>query len=617
MMNEQNHFVSIKELFEKASANYANELALIDGNKKLTYKELDKASNQLANYLNKKEIKPEAFIGCCLNNSLELIVAILGILKSGRVYIPLEPSYPKNRLKYMLEDANPNIVLTNFENSLLFNSLSIDTIVLNEEADKIKDCSELPLSTLIQPNQLAYIIYTSGSTGEPKGVMVEHMAAAHASTAHAKYYKGQITGLLSSTISFDVSLLTIFHLLTSGGSVCIPDKKDLKDTSRLIDVIKKNSVNYLLCVPSLYSLILNKCKRLNSLKIVSLTGDIIPNSIINLHAEYAPNALLYNEYGPSEYAIGTSISKIYDSDTRCFSSSITVGKPLPDTNIYILNSDLQPLPSNTKGEICISGKGLAKGYLNNPDLSIKKFVCLNGVKIYRTGDFGKILPNGNLDFLGRMDRQVKIKGHRIEIGEVEHVIKKYSNIDQVVVILKEKPNEDKFLVAYFTSVSGYAINEDALRRHLLENLQAPACPFSFLHVDGFPLSPNGKIDREQLSKIPFDTPSSVKKESHTNLEKELIEIWKMILCIESLSINDHFFDLGGDSIGIVRMQTMIEKKLCIKLSVIELLEYPSIFSLSNFLSLKVQSPSLHQITINSHKRKKRHQKLKIDRSLDG
>ncbi|MCH9634044.1 MAG: Tyrocidine synthase 1 [Chlamydiae bacterium] len=620
VLQQQNHFVSIKEMFEEASIKYADELAIISKNKNLTYKELDKASNQLASYLDKKGIAVGAIIGCCLDNSLELIVAILGILKSGRVYVPLDPSYPKNRLKYMLQDANPSIILTNSKLLPLFNSLSFNTILLNQEQDKINSCSKLPPSILIQPKQLAYIIYTSGSTGKPKGIMVEHVAAAHAAAAHTKYYKCKLKGLLSSTISFDVSLLLIFHILTSGGSLYIPHKNELRDISKLINIITKKSVNYLLCVPSLYSLILNKGNRLEYLKIVSLTGEVIPNSIINLHPKYAPNAILYNEYGPSEYAIGTSIAKIYDPDTRCLSSPINAGKPLTDTNIYILNSNLEPLPSNTKGEICISGNGIARGYLNNSDLSNEKFTYFNGFKIYRTGDFGKILPDGNLDFLGRMDRQIKIKGYRIELGEVEHVIQKYPNIDQAIVILKQKSNKDKFLVTYFTSVNSYMINESELRNHLLKRLPAPACPSKFIYIDSFPLTPNGKIDLNSLSKITYDSPSRKKdKESQTDLEKQLIDIWETVLCLKSFDLNDHFFDLGGDSIGIVRVQTAIEKKLQIKLSVIELLEHPSISSLANFLSLKGKPPLTPppQLSINNaYKRKKRLQRLKIHRSLD-
>lgn len=574
-------FTCVNDLFKKQVNENPYKISLISQNRKLTYEELDQKSNQVARYLCECGVQSNTLVGCSLNNSLGLVICILGILKAGGVYLPLEPNYPQSRIEYMLKDANPPILLTESSHIAQFINFSGKLIQLDKDWKQISSFSENPLSTPISPTQLAYIIYTSGSTGQPKGIMVEHGNFAHGAVAHKEYYQEKLVGLLSSAISFDVSILMIFHLLSSGGTVYIPDSKATTDAEKLINIIENNSINYILCVPSLYSMILDKSRKLSSLKIVSLTGENIPNSILKLHPKLAPNAILYNEYGPTEYAIGTTIGKIYDPEKKKM-YPINVGKPLPNTYIYVLDENLLPVPNGVKGEIFISGTGLAKGYLNNPELTTEKFIPFRSTILYKTGDFGRFAPDGNLEFLGRTDYQVKVRGNRVELGEIEHVICRYPQVNEASVICRKKPNGSKRLIAYFTTLVDIDIKQE-LNEHLTNILPKYMIPSAFIQLKSFPRTPNGKIDRDALLSMPEEKRKSTGIPS-SNLEQLLSDIWKKVLHVKSVGMEDNFFDLGGDSLGIVRVQTMIEKELSVKISVTTLLQYSTISQLSQNLN---------------------------------
>lgn len=574
-------FISAHKLFEKRAKQHPNEIAAIFENTKLTYRELDQSSNRVARYLREKGVQAGTLVGLSLGNSLNLIICILGILKAGGVYLPIEPTYPRDRIDYMLEDAKPTILLTESHILPQFEHFFGKAIQLDMCWEEISAFSDGPLEVMIEPDHLAYVIYTSGSTGKPKGIMVEHGGFVHGAIAHQKFYRGKLIGLLSGAISFDVTILIIFHLLLSGGTVFIPVSETIIDPDKFVDYIEKHSINYILCVPSLYSMILDKSKILPSLKIVSLAGETIPSSIVVRHPQLAPNAILYNEYGPTEYAIGTTIAKIYDpEEKRVYPMSI--GKPLPDTQVYILNNNLQPVPSGFKGEIFISGKGIAKGYLNKPNLTSEKFIPFHSTVLYRTGDFGRLLPDGNLEFLGRMDNQVKIRGNRVELGEIEHAICQYQKVNEAIIAVREEPGENKHLVAYFTTLDKTNISE-GLKVHLISLLPKYMIPSSFVQLESFPRTPNGKIDRNALPNL-FEKEKIKAEQASSELEQALNEIWKKVLHLKAMGNHDNFFDLGGDSLSLAQVQTLIETSLAIKVPVTKLLEYPTISQLSHHLN---------------------------------
>ncbi len=574
-------FTSTIQQFQKQAKQHPYAIAAIFEDKKLSYKELDRKSNQIAKYLRRIGVQSEVVVGLSLGNSLDLIVAIMGILKAGGVYLPIEPSYPRERIDYMLKDAKPFILITESSQTHQFIEFSGNIIHLDFVWAEILACDDDPLNISIEPSHLAYIIYTSGSTGNPKGIMVEHRSLSHGAVAHQKFYEGELVGLLSSSISFDVSLLIIFHLLLSGGAVYIPPAGSIFDAKNVIDLIENNSINYILCVPSLYSMLLNRSRKLPSLKIVSLTGENIPNSILTLHPQLAPNAILYNEYGPTEYAIGTTIAKIYDPKEQKM-YPVSIGKPLPYTHVYILDENLQLVHNDTKGEIFIGGIGIARGYLNQPSLTAERFIPFQSTFLYRTGDYGRFLTDGNIEFLGRIDYQVKIRGHRVELGEVEHAISTYHKVDEAAVIACENANKNKYLVAYFTALASSDIKQE-LKSHLGNLLPKYMMPSIFVQLKSFSRTPNGKIDRNALP-IEFESDEVSDEWPRSELEQALSEIWKQVLVLKVVSNEDNFFDLGGDSLGIARVQTQIETSLGIYVPITALFQYTTISQLAQYIS---------------------------------
>ncbi len=607
-------FVSFCDLFKLQVRKNPSAIAAIFEENTLTYEELDHQSSQLAGFLRANGVESETIVALSLRNSLDLLVGILGILKSGGAYLPIDPNYPAGRIESMIEDAEPAILLTEDSLSPKFSHLPSKIVVVN----KLYPMDHISQDEFIHPDHLAYVVYTSGSTGKPKGIMIEHGALSHASLAYQKLHPNKLVSLVAGSISFDASLLVISHTLASGGIVCIPKSEVAVDPQQIIALIEKHGINYTLCVPSFYSMLLIKSQRLPSLQSVDLGGENIPNDIPGLHTEIAPNATLYNVYGPSEYAIGATFAKIYDPITKQV-NRITIGKPLRNTQVYILDENLQQVSTGVKGEIFIGGEGLARGYLNKKALSTEKFIWVSlpdqeSVRLYRTGDFGRILPDGNIEFLGRKDHQVKIRGYRIELGEVEYWICQHPEVSKAVVFAQEEKDGRKRLVAYFSGAPRITI--DALRLYLSDLLPTHMIPSSFVKLEQFPLLSNGKIDRKALLEFPvIETKEQFAQQPQSHFEQVLVDIWKTILQREGIGIHDNFFDVGGDSLGLAIMQTSIQTALGIEVPIVGLFCYPTISQLAQHLNRNEQmgmplphSTSKHQVI--SEKRKAAFQRLK-------
>ena len=428
--------------FESKVTEQAQNTALVYKDQRLNYGELNRRANQIAHHLVELGVKPETLVGIYLGRSIDMIVGLVAILKAGGAYLPLDPTYPKERLKFMVEDANVSVLLTNqaFVQDLPKNNCQI--ISLDTSSEVIHGCPDKNLNRDVKPSHLAYVIYTSGSSGEPKGVMITHENLQHSTNARKNYYKHPPKGfLLFSTYAFDSSVAGIFWTLGCGGTLYIPEDDKFMDISYLSRLIHQHEITHMLCIPSFYEqLIRNESGFLGSLRTVIVAGEVCSVDVVRTHFKLLKNVLLFNEYGPTE---GTVWSTVYACNEHITNPTIPIGKSLPDTKIYVLSPTLNPVPIGVPGELHIGGKGLAKGYLNRPDPTREKFISNpfttnHNDRLYKTGDIVRFMPDGNLEFLGRNDDQVKIRGYRIELDEIVNTIKAHPGIDQVIVLAEDE-----------------------------------------------------------------------------------------------------------------------------------------------------------------------------------
>ena len=545
----------IHHIFEEQVKQKPDKIAVVFAGQQLTYTELNDRANQLANYLQKLGVKPEVFVGLCVERSLEMVIGILGILKAGGAYVPLDPLYPKERLSFMLEDTQTPILLTQQRLVESLPESNANIICLDTEWEAIAQQSrENPANNNAAEN-LAYLIYTSGSTGKPKGVLVTHQNLVHSTYARINYYQEPVTSfLLLSSFAFDSSVAGIFWTLCSGGILFLPQDGLQKDISQLIELLERNPISHLLSLPSLYALLLEQAapEQLNSLRTVIVAGEPCKRELVARHLKMLTKTSLFNEYGPTEATVWSSVYNCQSLEAG--RAQFPIGRPISNTQIYILDSDLRPVPIGVSGELYISGDGLARGYLNRPDLTGEKFIpnpFYPSDRLYKTGDLARYLLDGNIEFLGRIDQQVKIRGFRIELGEIEAVLSQHPAIREVVILARSDESDNKRLVAYIVH-NEQIINPKSseLREFLQEKLPEYMVPSVFIRLKALPLMPNGKVD---IKKLP--APETVRSElsetfvaPNAPIEKILAEIWAEVLQIDRVGIHDNFFELGGDSI---------------------------------------------------------------------
>ncbi len=397
----------------------------------LTYSELDHRSNQLAAYLQEVGVQPEQPVGLFFEPSSEMIVGILGVLKAGGVCVPLDPSYPADRLTYVLGDAKLRVLLTQQRLRPALSDSKVEVLCLDSDWSRIEKESAAPVRNDCTPENLAYLIYTSGSTGKPKGVQITHRNLVHSTHARSLYY-GADGGrfLLLSSFSFDSSLVGIFGTLCRGGALALTPGPLQSNLTQLAQLVAQHKISQLLCVPSLYSLLLEQAKpgQLASLRVAIVAGESCPAELVERHYKLLPQATLFNEYGPTEAAVWSTVYKCEPGQAR---TSVPIGRPIPNAQVYVLDSHLNPLPVGAPGELCIGGPGVARGYLNRPEETSDRFVAdpfsgKPGARLYKSGDLVRYLPDGNLEMLGRLDHQVKLRGFRIEVEEIEAVIAEHA-----------------------------------------------------------------------------------------------------------------------------------------------------------------------------------------------
>jgi amino acid adenylation domain-containing protein len=562
----------IHELFEQQAAAKSEAVAVVLNDERLTYRELNERANQLAHYLLRLGVGPESLVGVCLERSIDAVVAILGILKAGGAYLPLDPSYPRERLSWILADAGAQIVITEE--------------YLKRNADEIETQISADFKTTISSENLAYVIYTSGSTGKPKGVLVSHGNLVHSTFARFRYYQEPLTSfLLLSPFPFDSSVAGLFWTLCRGGMLVIPEEDSHQDPSYLAELIARYSISHLLSVPTLYELILRQARagQLTSLRTVIVAGESCPPELVQHHAETLPQAALFNEYGPTEATVWSSV---HQCDWPIGQRSVPIGRPVANTQIYVLGPQLQPVPVGVTGEVHIGGYGLARGYFNCPDLTAARFVpnpfsVKPGARLYKTGDLAHFLADGNLEYAGRNDFQVKIRGYRIELGEVELALAQHPEVREAVVLASETNGGDKRLTAYVVFNESGTATAKQLKEFLQERLPEYMLPASFVVLDALPLTTTGKVDRNAL---PIDQIAVESKENYlaprTALEQVLAGIFSEILSRERVGVNDSFFDLGGHSLLATQVLSRVREALHLELPLRKLFKAPTVAGLA-------------------------------------
>jgi amino acid adenylation domain-containing protein len=541
---------TIIDLFEEQVEKTPNNIAVVFDGKELTYKDLNAEANQFGSYLrNQYQIAADDLIGIKLDRSEKMILTVLSILKSGAAYVPIDPAYPQERINYIENDSNCKIV--------------IDENVLEAFYKNQHEYSGANIEKINSPKDLAYIIYTSGTTGNPKGVMVEHTNVVNLIISQSKQFKIEDNEKIIqlSNYTFDASVEQIFLALFNGASLHIISREALLDADIFEEFISKNEITHLHAVPSVLEKITPNSHF--NLKRVIAGGDTCS---IKLAESWSSVCDFYNEYGPTETTV-TSIELLYDKN-----KTFCIGRPISNTQVYILDNNLLPTQLGVLGKIYISGAGVTRGYLNKPELTAEKFIenpFVANTKMYDTGDLGRWLPDGSIEFLGRNDDQVKIKGFRIELGEIENILLQFSTHLKQVVVQPQYVNGDRTLVAYY--VAEAEIDKAEIRRYLHTKLPEYMVPSFLVILDHLPLTANGKIDRNALRGISEE--DIIRKEyvaPRNEIEQKIAEIWQEILGVEKVGVTDSFFELGGHSLNATKLISIIHKQFNVKLSIIDL-----------------------------------------------
>lgn len=581
---------TIHQLFEEQVERTPDNVAAVFEDKQLTYRELNEKSNQLARVLRNKGIKPDTIIGIMVYRSLEMIIGILGILKAGGCYLPIDPEYPKDRIEYMLEDSNAKELLTQ---KILKDKLDYNVEVIDLDDNKLYVDEKINLENINKPNDLAYVIYTSGSTGRPKGVMIEHTSLINRINWMQKKYPIDSDSVIiqKTPYTFDVSVWELFWWFFVGVKVCFLKPGGEKDPKVIIDAIERYKVSTMHFVPSMLSMFLQyveeigDLKRLSSLKQVFASGEALNVQQVNKFNKLlneTNKAELYNLYGPTEATIDVSY---FDCSPEVELNSIPIGKPIDNIKLYILDKNNNMLPVGIPGELCIGGVGVARGYLNKPELTAEKFVPNPFAPeeiIYKTGDLVRWYTKGDIEYLGRIDHQVKIRGFRIELGEIENRLIEHEYIKDAVAVGRTDKQNNRYLCIYYVSDIEIPISE--LKAHLLKSLPEYMVPSYFVRLDKLPLSPNGKVDRKALPEPDSEINKGTEYVAPSNeIEEKLAFIWSEVLSVDKVGVNDNFFELGGHSLKATILISKINKEFEIELPLMELFNSQTISEVANII----------------------------------
>lgn len=596
----------IHQLFEAQVEKTPDAVALIFNNQHLTYRDLNSRANQLAQHLQSLGVGTEILVGICIERSLEMVVALLAILKAGGAYVPLDPGYPQERLAFILSDTQVSVLLTQKElvaklptHTAFVICLDADWNALAKPTGGIAQNKKENLSTSVTADNLAYVMYTSGSTGTPKGVSVIHRGVVRLvkETNYAHLTDEEII-LQLAPISFDASTFEIWGCLLNGGKLVIfpPHTPSLDELGQIIQQYK---VTTIWLTAGLFHLIVDeKIDALKSLRQLLAGGDVLSVPHVQKFLQTVENCQLINGYGPTENTTFTCYHPI--TAPLQPGVSIPIGRPIANTQVYILDNNLQPVSIGEVGELYIGGDGLAKGYLNRPDLTAEKFIYHSFdsnliTRLYKTGDLARYFPDGNIEFLGRIDNQVKIRGFRIELGEIEREIAQHPDVREVVVLARQDKTSEKQLTAYIVPHYNSRYTHNKLRNFLQQQLPNYMMPSAFVMLESLPLTANGKVDRHKLPAPSRERPQLEQAyiAPQTDLERFLAGILSELLKIDRVGIDDNFFDLGGTSISILQVAVRLQYELGIELPTVKLFQYSTIGSLAKYLHSNQNSQPSH------------------------
>ncbi|MGZ5620188.1 MAG: non-ribosomal peptide synthetase [Methylobacter sp.] len=596
----------VHELFAMQAAATPQALAVVHENSELTYAELNAQANRLAHYLCELGVKPDTRIAICAERSLNMVVGLLAILKAGGAYVPLDPAYPKERLAFMIEDSAPVALLTQgrFEGLLNGMAKSLPVISLDAEyrpwasrPDTNPDRYEQGLS----PEHLAYVVYTSGSTGKPKGVMIEHRGLCNMATDVKKRYriceKDRLLQFVA--IAFDVFAQDLFGALLSGAALVLRSDKWVCGAGKFWALCEKNDVS-IVTLPTLFWKQLaqeNEAVIPPVIRQIIIGGEAISNKALNDwfdRGSYRPE--LFNAYGPTETTVNATIHQI-SADSLSLQS---IGRPISNTYIYILDANSQPVPIGVTGEIYIGGVGVARGYLNRPELTAERFVndpfvTESDARMYKTGDLARWLADGTIEFLGRNDFQVKIRGFRIELGDIESELAGHPAVRDVAVLAREDRDDSKRLVAYLVPEGNFAPNASELRDFLKNKIPEYMMPSAFVFLDALPATSNGKLDRKALPESFNENISVTGPAPRNEIEHKLVDIWQALLGLRTIGIQDNFFDVGGCSLLAVKLVVEVNRLFNMDLSMGAIYQSPTIEELAVIISTRHPQPSWYSV----------------------
>ena len=592
----------IHELFEAQAVRKSDTIAVrvpassSHIEQRVTYKELNRKANKLAHYLQKVGVGPEAHVGLCVERSFEMIIGILGILKAGAAYVPLDPNHPDARLHFILEDSQAFVLLT--QEKLMSRFLESSTYIVCLDADwetiELEDDNAAPpLAHICQQNQ-AYVIYTSGSTGNPKGVLIEHksvVAFLYAFEQIAPSPEASFVGVSVCSYGFDVSVWEFFSTLCFGGTLHVLPTEILASPENFVNYLTEHHITSTYIPPSLLPYVIRDLERLKSpieLERILVGVEPIKQKLLQRLRDLSSQIRIINGYGPTEATVCATFFNFLQVKEP--EKPVPIGNPINGDEVYILDPNAQPVPIGVPGEIYLGGDGLARGYLNRPELTKERFIANPfrdepGARLYKTGDLARYLPDGNIEFLGRIDHQVKIRGFRIELGEIESVLLQYPGVHEAVVLAREAESGDKYLAAYLVIHQEHELSRDELRRFLGEHLPDYMIPAFFSFLQELPLTPNAKIDRRALPEPEMscrEIPGNLVN-PRNSAEERMAEIWASLLPVKSIGVHDNFFDLGGHSLLTVQLVSEIEKLFQVKLPLWRLFESPTIAGLAKLM----------------------------------
>ncbi len=596
---------TIVSLFRDQVKRKPNNVAISFENKSYTYKELDQRSNQLARYLIKKGIQTEDLVGICIERSLEMIVGLLGILKAGATYVPIDPSYPEDRIEYILKDSAVAFVVTSEQSSgSLLATATFEQILLDKEWQVIAKEPTTKQRVKHLPHHTAYVIYTSGSTGKPKGVLLTHQ-----NVVRLFYHEGNVFDFSDKDVwtmfhsfCFDFSVWEMYGALLFGGRLVIVPDAVTKDTQIFKELLVKEKVTVLNQTPgAFYTLqeeILNESLK-HHIRYVIFGGEALNPSYLKRWKDQYSSCKLINMYGITETTVHVTYKEITEKEV--LDTKSTIGKAIPTLGCYILDDNLQLLPLGAVGEICVVGEGLAKEYLRREALTNEKFVvnpfdASGKTRLYRSGDLGRLLPNGDIEFIGRKDDQVKIRGYRIELGEIQNVLATHEEIKNCCVLAKEDSFGAKYLVGYVATAKE-TLDKEVLQAYLQEKLPEYMVPRIWVVLSEMPLTSNGKIDKKKLP-LPDNTTFSTKEyvAPSTETQIQLANVWNELLEVEKIGINDDFFELGGHSLLATRLVSAIRNEIGVDIPIRTVFSHPTIASLSEEILITAQKAIIAPVT---------------------